>query len=97
MWKIPEELLVENGGNIVRIENSDGSVSYKPVKVKYGVGDYTGDGMPDMSRKKELAGLTVEDKGFSLTYDNQGYCIEARNLDWITPEDPETEGGHWKA
>ena len=95
-WTIPEELLVENGGNIIKIENSDGSISYKPVKVKYGVGDYTGKGMPDMSRKTERAGKTVEEDGFALTYDALGYCTEARNLNWVVPENPETEGGHWK-
>lgn len=96
MWTIPDELLVENGGNIVRIENSDGSISYKPVKVKFGAGEYTGSGMPDMSRKAELAGQTVEVEGFALTYDELGYCVEARNLDWITPADPDTDGGHFK-
>ena len=95
MWTIPEELLVENGGNIVKIENSDGSVSYRPIKVKFGVGSYTGAGMPDMSRKTELAGQTVEEKGFLLTYDTNGYCIEARNVNWIPPENPDVEGGHW--
>lgn len=94
-WTIPEELLVENGGNIIREEHEDGSVSYRPMHVKEGVGDYTGAGMPDMSRKTERAGQTVEEKGFELTYDNLGYCIEARNLNWIPPENPETEGGHW--
>lgn len=95
MWKIPDNLLVENGGNIVKIENSDGSTSYRPVKVKYGVGEYTGDGMPDMSRKPERAGQTAEEKGFLLFYDANGYCVEARNAKWIPPENPETEGGHW--
>lgn len=96
MWKIPDSLLVENGGNIVKIENSDGSVSYRPVKVKHGVGEYTGDGMPDMSRKPERAGLTAEEKGFLLFYDANGYCVEARNIKWEPPENPETEGGHFK-
>lgn len=95
MWTIPENLLVENGGNIVRIENSDGTVSFRPVKVANGVGSYTGGGAPDMGRKPERAGTTIEENGFALTYDERGFCIEARNLDWITPDDPETEGGHW--
>lgn len=97
MWKIPDELLIENGGNIVKIENSDGSVTYRPVNVKAGVGSYTGAGMPDMSRNKARAGQKIEDKGFELEYDANGYCVSARNLNWITPEDPETDGGHWKA
>lgn len=96
MWTIPDELLVENGGNIIKIENSDGSVSYRPVKVKEGVGDYTGKGAPNMSRRNDRAGQTVEEDGFALTYDKLGYCTEARNLNWVPPENPETEGGHWK-
>ena len=76
MWRIPEELLAENGGDIVREEHEDGSVSYRPMHVKYGAGSYTGSGMPDMSRKPELAGQTVatEDGEFELTYDGKGYC-----------------------
>lgn len=93
-WTIPEELLIENGGNIIRIENSDGSVSYRPVKVKFGVGSYTGDGMPDMSRKTELAGQKIRDKDFILTYDENGYCVEARNVNWIHVEGPDIEGTH---
>ena len=57
---------------------------------------YTGNGMPSLERKPELAGKTVEEKGFYLTYDENGYCVEARNVNWIPPEDPETGGGHWK-
>lgn len=87
MWTIPDELLVENGGNIVKIENADGSTTYKPVKVRYGVGSYTGKAMPDMSRKTDLAGKTVEVDNFLLTYDNLGYCVELRRSDWITPSD----------
>lgn len=76
-WKIPENLLAENGGNIIREEYEDGSVSFRPQIVTHGVGSYTGSGMPDMSRKPELAGQTVPDGEFELTYDGKGYCIEA--------------------
>ena len=96
MWTIPDELLVENGGNIIKTVNEDGSISYKPKDVKYGVGSYTGAGMPDMSRNKEFASKQREDKGFLLTYDENGYCIEAQNLDWITPADSDTNNGHFK-
>ena len=81
-WKTPEELLVENGGNIIKIENSDGSITYQPINVKYGVGSYTGSGMPDMSRKEERAGQKFTEKGFELTYDNLGYCVSIRNLEF---------------
>ena len=57
---------------------------------------YTGSGLPDMSRKTERAGQVVEEKGFYLTYDEQGYCVSAQNVDWVPPENPETGGGHWK-
>ncbi len=76
-WRIPENLLVENGGDIIREEHEDGSVSYRPQHVKYGVGSYTGSGMPDMSRKPERAGQTFTEKEFELVYDRLGYCIEA--------------------
>ena len=79
-WKIPENLLAENGGDIIREEHEDGSVSFRPLHVKYGAGHYTGSGMPDMSRKPELAGRTVADGEFELTYDGRGYCVEAMYL-----------------
>ena len=95
-WVIPDNLLVENGGYIEKIENSDGSITYKNTKATTGVGNYTGDGGPDMSRRLDRAGQKVEEKGFELTYDENGYCVSARNLNWVVPENPDTEGGHWK-
>lgn len=89
MWKIPDELLVENGGDIIREEREDGSVSYRPMHVKYGAGSYTGSGMPDMGRKIELAGKTVvtKDGEFELTYDNNGYCVQALHLPNLPKKD----------
>lgn len=80
MWKIPDELLVENGGDIIREEREDGSVSYRPMHVKYGAGSYTGSGMPDMSRKQELAGQTIRDNEWERTYDGNGYCVQVLHL-----------------
>lgn len=91
MWTIPDELLAENGGNFVKVENSDGSISYKPIKVKYGVGNYTGSEIPPMGRRNDRAGKTVEEDGFLLTYDDFGYCVELKRSDWITPKDDEDE------
>lgn len=80
MWKIPDELLVENGGDIIREEREDGSVSYRPMHVKYGAGSYTGSGMPDMSRNPELAGQTIRDNEWERTYDGNGYCVQLLHL-----------------
>lgn len=97
-WKIPDNLLEENGGYIRKVENDDGTITYINLNAKAdGVGSYTGAGMPDMSRNKERAGKKVEEKGFELTYDEDGYCVSARNLDWVVPKDPETEGGYFKS
>ena len=57
---------------------------------------YTGNGMIDMSRKPERAGQKVEENGFILEYDENGYCVSAQNVNWVPPENPETGGGHWK-
>lgn len=80
MWKIPDEMLAENGGDIIREEREDGSVSYRPMHVKYGAGSYTGSGMPDMSRKSELAGQTIRDGEWERTYDSKGYCVQLLHL-----------------
>lgn len=80
MLKIPDEMLVENGGDIIREEREDGSVSYRPMHVDYGVGKYTGGPIPDMSRKPELAGQTVSDGEWERTYDSQGYCVQMLHL-----------------
>ena len=80
MWKIPDELLAENGGDIIREEREDGSVSYRPMHVDYGAGKYTGGPIPDMSRKPELAGQTIRDGEWERTYDNKGYCVQLLHL-----------------
>lgn len=81
MWKIPDEMLAENGGDIIREEREDGSVSYRPMHVKFGAGSYTGSGMPDMDRKPELAGQTIRDGEWERTYDSMGYCVQLLHLD----------------
>lgn len=80
MWKIPDKMLVENGGDIIREEREDGSVSYRPMHVKFGAGSYTGSSMPDMSRKPELAGQTIRDGEWKRTYDSEGYCVQLLHL-----------------
>lgn len=81
-WKIPDNLLAENGGSIIREENPDGSVTYKPQDVKYGVGSYTGGAIPDMSRQPGLAGLTIRTANgeWERTYDTDGYCVKMVHL-----------------
>ena len=34
-------------------------------------------GVPDLSRKMELAGKTVRHNGYEFTYDELGYCVSA--------------------
>lgn len=34
-------------------------------------------GVPDLSRKMELAGKTVRRAGYEFTYDELGYCVSA--------------------
>ena len=34
-------------------------------------------GVPDLSRKMELAGKTVCHNGYEFTYDELGYCVSA--------------------
>ena len=34
-------------------------------------------GVPDLSRKVELAGKTVRRQGYEFTYDELGYCVSA--------------------
>lgn len=34
-------------------------------------------GVPDLSRKMELAGKTVRRGGYDFTYDEEGYCVSA--------------------
>lgn len=36
--------------------------------------------MPDMSRNKALAGKTVSSKGMNVTYDEDGYAVQATNF-----------------
>ena len=85
MWQIPDKLLAENGGDIVKEINEDGSVSYKPLHQKFGAGSYTGSGLPDLGRRNDRADTTVEEDGFLLTYDAFGYCVEIKRADWIEP------------
>lgn len=34
-------------------------------------------GVPDLSRKMELAGKTARRGGYDFTYDEEGYCVSA--------------------
>ena len=47
-----------------------------------GVGQYTQKG-PDMSRNEKLAGKTVYSKGFNVTYNAEGYAIQAIRADFV--------------
>ena len=38
---------------------------------------------PDMSRNMALAGKTVYSCGFNVTYDNDGYAVQAIKADYI--------------
>ena len=38
---------------------------------------------PDMSRNEKLAGKTVYSKGFNVTYNAEGYAIQAIRADFV--------------
>ena len=47
-----------------------------------GVGNYT-QKMPDLGRNEKLAGKTVYSKGFNITYNSEGYAIQAIRADFV--------------